>query len=149
MVSQAAQQQINFSEPIPTAHCLQDSTVRIVSPVILGSISHVKVELPSPSPSTSHGGTPSPPTSHAVAQPALPLSITNAPGSLLSQMNALGPTDRCTPSQAQAMGQQVLAVIALHEKNTLQLPRKSAVEGATMYVGEWRCHSVCVCVWCP
>ena len=96
-----------------------------------GSISHVKVELPSPSPSASHTSTPSPPPSHTPSQPAhAPHAIT--PTSLLSQMNLLGPTDRCTPSQAQAMGQQVLAVIALHEKNTLQLPR------------EWTC--VCVCV---
>ena len=41
---------------------------------------------------------------------------------LLSQMNQLGPSDRCTPSQAQAMGQQLLAVIALHERNKLPLP---------------------------
>ncbi|CAI8040850.1 Ski oncogene, partial [Geodia barretti] len=96
-----------------------------------GNISTVKVELPSPSPTTSHTGTPSPPTSLSATAPqasststsssaALPQSL--SPSSLLTQMSSLGPTDRCTPSQAQAMGQQVLAVIALHEKNTLQLP---------------------------
>lgn len=87
-----------------------------------GNIAHVKVELPSPSPSSSTSS-PSPPSDHPSQPPPVttaPLTIT--PSSLLSQMNSLGPTDRCTPSQAQAMGQQVLAVIALHEKNTLQLP---------------------------
>lgn len=93
------------------------------------NISTVKVELPSPSPSVSHVGTPSPPVSQ-VTTPQPPLSTSNtaitprsvSPSALLNQMNSLGPSDRCTPSQAQAMGQQVLAVIALHEKNTLQLP---------------------------
>ena len=90
------------------------------------------MELPSPSPSVSHVGTPSPPVSQ-VTTPQPPLSTSNtaitprsvSPSALLNQMNSLGPSDRCTPSQAQAMGQQVLAVIALHEKNTLQLPRKA------------------------
>ena len=101
-----------------------------------GNISTVKVELPSPSPTTSHTGTPSPPTSLSATAPqasststsssaALPQSL--SPSSLLTQMSSLGPTDRCTPSQAQAMGQQVLAVIALHEKNTLQLPREPSL----------------------
>lgn len=41
---------------------------------------------------------------------------------LLNQMNQLGPSDRCTPSQAQAMGQQLLSIIAYHERNKITLP---------------------------
>ena len=41
-------------------------------------------------------------------------------------MNQLGPADRCTPSQAQAMGQQLLAIIALHERSKLTLPGELA-----------------------
>ena len=41
---------------------------------------------------------------------------------LLNQMNQLGPSDRCTPTQAQAMGQQLLAIIAYHERNKVTLP---------------------------
>ena len=107
------------------------STTDIIC-LLSGNISTVKVELPSPSPSASHPGTPSPPsTSHPTStpQPTNPPPSTSShslsPSTLLTQMNSLGPTDRCTPSQAQAMGRQVLAVIALHEKNTLQLPRES------------------------
>lgn len=46
---------------------------------------------------------------------------------LLSQMNQLGPSDRCTPSQAQAMGQQLLSIIACHERNTMALPGRYLV----------------------
>lgn len=60
-------------------------------------------------------------------------------------MNALGPTDRCTPSQAQAMGQQVLAVIALHEKNTLQLPREFPLMVPLLLCGSGGVI-VCMCV---
>ena len=52
---------------------------------------------------------------------------------LLNQMNQLGPSDRCTPSQAQAMGQQLLSIIAYHERNKITLPGLSP-------------PSVCVCV---
>lgn len=41
---------------------------------------------------------------------------------LLNQMNQLGPSDRCTPTQAQAMGQQLLSIIAYHERNKITLP---------------------------
>ena len=120
---------INFSER-NTCAPLRAANLSPLS--VAGNISTVKVELPSPSPSASQTGSPSPPASQPPStQPpsstttSTPLaSHTITPSALLSQMNALGPTDRCTPSQAQAMGQQVLAVIALHEKNTLQLPRE-------------------------
>lgn len=46
--------------------------------------------------------------------------------SLVSQMSQLGPADRCTPSQAQAMGQQLLAIIALHERSKMSLPSEFA-----------------------
>lgn len=49
-----------------------------------------------------------------------PLSLSSS--ALLSQMSMIGPSDRCTPSQAQAMGQQLLAIIAVHERNKLPLP---------------------------
>ena len=118
LVQQQAERQPNFSKPpkhrIP---CTPHPYTRSSPPA--DNIAHVKVELPSPSP-TSATSSPSPPSSQPPAVATAPLTLT--PSSLLTQMNALGPTDRCTPSQAQAMGQQVLAVIALHEKNTLQLP---------------------------
>lgn len=63
-------------------------------------IAVVKVETVSPSPA--------------------PLSLSSS--ALLSQMSMIGPSDRCTPSQAQAMGQQLLAIIAVHERNKLPLP---------------------------
>lgn len=44
---------------------------------------------------------------------------------LLNQMNQLGPSDRCTPTQAQAMGQQLLSIIAYHERNKITLPGAS------------------------
>ena len=53
-----------------------------------------------------------------------PCGRTSSPGSLASQLCPLGPKDRCTPSQAQAMGQQVLALIAMHEANKTTLPCK-------------------------
>lgn len=43
-------------------------------------------------------------------------------GTLFSQLTPLGPTDRCTPSQAQAMGQQILSIIAVHERGKVPLP---------------------------
>lgn len=50
------------------------------------------------------------------------LEVGLTPGSLASQLCPLGPKDRCTPSQAQAMGQQVLALLAMYEKSKLPLP---------------------------
>ena len=47
------------------------------------------------------------------------MELTLTPGSLASQLCPLGPKDRCTPSQAQAMGQQILALLAMYEKNKL------------------------------
>jgi hypothetical protein len=43
-------------------------------------------------------------------------------GPLISQICALGPKDRCTPSQAQSMGRQVLSQIVTHENNKTSLP---------------------------
>ena len=46
-------------------------------------------------------------------------------GSLASQFCPLGPKERCTPSQAQAMGEQILGLMAMHESNGTPLPCKS------------------------
>ena len=62
--------------------------------------------------------------------PSLPPAIvgvesngsSDASASLSQVFAPLGPTDRCTPTQAQSMGQQVLAIIALQERNKLPLP---------------------------
>ncbi|KAL5476330.1 hypothetical protein EMCRGX_G026259 [Ephydatia muelleri] len=43
-------------------------------------------------------------------------------GALFNQLTPMGPTDRCTPSQAQAMGQQILSIIAVHERGKVPLP---------------------------
>lgn len=51
-------------------------------------------------------------------QTGSPLQI----GSLANQLCPLGPKDRCTPSQAQAMGQQILSLIMTHENNKLPMP---------------------------
>lgn len=54
-----------------------------------------------------------------------PLDIDgNLAGSLASQLCPLGPKDRCTPSQAQAMGEQLLSLMATHEANGTALPCK-------------------------
>lgn len=55
------------------------------------------------------------------------MELTLTPGSLASQLCPLGPKDRCTPSQAQAMGQQILALLAMYEKNKLPLPGTSSL----------------------
>lgn len=68
----------------------------------------VKVEIP-PDPALN-----TPQTTQAVPIPLL--------GSLASQLCPHGPKDRCTPSQAQAMGQQVLGIMAVHESNKTLLP---------------------------
>ena len=66
---------------------------------------------------------PDPPTSNPSSSQLL--SSNDLPlGSLASQLCPLGPKDRCTPSQAQAMGQQVLALMAMHEANAISLPCK-------------------------
>lgn len=52
--------------------------------------------------------------------------------SLLTQMNQLGPSERCTPSQAVSMGQQLLAIIAQHERSKMPLPSECW----------WRAHAV-------
>lgn len=57
-----------------------------------------------------------------LTSPVAVMKVGLSPGSLASQLCPLGPKDRCTPSQAQAMGQQVLALLAMHEKNNLSLP---------------------------
>ncbi len=41
---------------------------------------------------------------------------------MASQLCPLGPKERCTPSQAQAMGQQILQLMAVHETNGAPLP---------------------------
>ena len=55
------------------------------------------------------------------------------PGTLLRQINQLGPSERCSPTQAQNMGKQLLTIIAYHEKNNVSLP------------GVCVCVCVCVC----
>ena len=64
--------------------------------------------------------------------------------SLLNQMNQLGPSDRCTPSQAQAMGQQLLSIIAYHERNKITLP--GVMWCVCVCVSVCVCVCVCVCV---
>lgn len=55
---------------------------------------------------------------HPSDTPETPVSS----ASLLSQMNQLGPSERCTPSQAVSMGQQLLAIIAQQERGKMALP---------------------------
>ena len=78
--------------------------------IIIFILEIVKVEIP-PDPALN-----TPQTTQAVPIPLL--------GSLASQLCPHGPKDRCTPSQAQAMGQQVLGIMAVHETNKTLLPCK-------------------------
>ncbi len=55
-----------------------------------------------------------------------PLDIDGNPilqaGSLASQFCPLGPKERCTASQAQTMGEQILKLMIMHENNGKPLP---------------------------
>ena len=66
-----------------------------------------------------------------------PLDIDGNPllqaGSLASQLCPLGPKERCTPSQAQAMGQQVLGLMALHESNGTSMPCERNYDCSVLY----------------
>ncbi len=70
---------------------------------------------------------------------------------LLNQMNQLGPSDRCTPTQAQAMGQQLLSIIAYHERNKITLPGLPSPPpfiflSLFLSLSLSLSHCVCVCV---
>lgn len=85
---------------------------------------------PSPMMRSSSSSATSSPHGHPVlTSSSAPLSmvsdtIDTPPSSsmLLTQMNQLGPSERCTQSQAVSMGQQLLAIIAQHERSKMPLP---------------------------
>ena len=76
------------------------------------------------------GGTTSAPL---VLNPSIPPGTSSAPSPttettggtssvLLTQMNQLGPSERCTASQAQSMGQQLLGIMAQSKRAKNPLP---------------------------
>ncbi|XP_019857526.1 PREDICTED: uncharacterized protein LOC109585824 [Amphimedon queenslandica] len=58
-----------------------------------------------------------------INSPAPPVTTSIGPGvSLAVQLCPVGPKERCTPSQAQAMGQQVLSLMVSHDNDKQSLP---------------------------
>ena len=55
-------------------------------------------------------------------------TVNSSSSMLLTQMNQLGPSERCTPSQAQAMGQQLLGIMAQSKRTKAPLPCESPCE---------------------
>lgn len=104
------------------SHLLNDAPPAHLGPILSGQpLLH---ENPQSSPTQSNHGEGAPVVKVTVSgtQPVLPPTSNGV--SLATQLCPVGPKERCTPSQAQAMGQQVLSLMLSHENNKLPLPCK-------------------------
>jgi hypothetical protein len=104
------------------------------APHPVGTASSPMAPLASMPPGTSSSAAPSPTT--MVGGNTSTDSVTGGGSAiLLTQMNQLGPSERCTASQAQSMGQQLLGIMA-HSKRTKN-PLPCELRNSTYLIFYW------------